>query len=70
MELLILHTMPATVHYMIKDSFRGTIKLTPGLKFVLTAQCQRKVKSGQKSVSVKFIRKAINRTDINKVITV
>ena len=39
-ELLILHTMPATVLYMVKNAFTGTIKLTPGLKFVLKPQCQ------------------------------
>lgn len=35
MELLILHTTPASVHCMIKNAFTGTVKLTPGLKFVL-----------------------------------
>jgi len=31
MELSILHMMPPMVHYMIKNAFTGTIKLTPGL---------------------------------------
>jgi len=71
MELLILHTMPATVHYMIKNTFTGTTQLTPGLKFVLKPQCTNKgLKQLRKSVSVKFIVKPINRTDINTVITV
>jgi hypothetical protein len=39
MEILILHMMPALVHYMIKNAFTGTIKLTPGLNTGINEAC-------------------------------